>query len=496
MRFKTSAISAAVTAVLGAGGLVGSAQAVNVNPDGLGQAIIYPYYTVRNNQMTLFSVVNTTAKSKAVKVRFLEGKASYEVLDFNLYLSPNDMWAAAVTDNGTGAQIEVTDHSCTAPIIAAALTRPDGNPGPGAVAFRNIKYTADTADSSLDRTREGYIEVIEMGEVIDTYALNATPVAFGPAITHSGLLNGLPGNCAAINTAWDLSSGPWFTNHSGSVTAPTGGLAGSAHVINLSAGADISYDPTTLDNWSTLTSLHLPPGGENPSLQSAMPTTSNVFTSTSASVTSSAWDAGEDAVSAVLMKSSITNEYITQADLFAGTDWVVTFPTKRFYVSTSAVADPFEHKYTYGTGSCDIVTPELFGREEERTSISGLDFSPEPTTSTTSHYLCYEANVIRFNAVGSPGYSPLGSVTYPAGLGKQLVGTYPNGWARLTFPTDPDATVSATNHTLVSNSGQTYHGLPSVGFAVIDYAAGNGAALAGYGSSFNHKGTRTISGGG
>jgi hypothetical protein len=70
---------------------------VSVNHDGLGQALIYPYYTVRvvptgligsdAAYNSLLSVVNSTASAKAVKVRFLEGKNSREVLDFNLYLS-------------------------------------------------------------------------------------------------------------------------------------------------------------------------------------------------------------------------------------------------------------------------------------------------------------------------------------------------------------------------------------------------------------------------
>jgi hypothetical protein len=88
-------------------GLAGAAEAVMINPNGLGQVLVYPYYTVRNGYNvagvsaapfnTLLSIVNTTNSTKAVKVRFREGKASAEVLDFNVFLSPYDMWTAAVT---------------------------------------------------------------------------------------------------------------------------------------------------------------------------------------------------------------------------------------------------------------------------------------------------------------------------------------------------------------------------------------------------------------
>ena len=79
-------------AVAGASALAaGSAQAVALNADGLGNVLLYPYYTVRepsagNAYNSLLSVVNSTSSAKAVKVRFLEGKNSREVLDFNLYL--------------------------------------------------------------------------------------------------------------------------------------------------------------------------------------------------------------------------------------------------------------------------------------------------------------------------------------------------------------------------------------------------------------------------
>ena len=98
--FKRKSLYAALAGV-SALGAAGAAQAVNVNPDGLGQVLLYPYYTVRTDATgsafnTLLSVVNTTASSKAVKVRFLEGKNSREVIDFNLFLSPYDVWTAAV----------------------------------------------------------------------------------------------------------------------------------------------------------------------------------------------------------------------------------------------------------------------------------------------------------------------------------------------------------------------------------------------------------------
>ena len=42
--FKKKSLCAALAGI-GALGMVGAAQAVSINPDGLGQVLIYPYYT-------------------------------------------------------------------------------------------------------------------------------------------------------------------------------------------------------------------------------------------------------------------------------------------------------------------------------------------------------------------------------------------------------------------------------------------------------------------
>src|SRR5512142_2923562 len=119
--FKRKALFTAVLAGLGA---AGTAEAVYLNPNNTGQVLVYPYYTVQQSNggswNTYLSIVNTTSRVKAVKVRFLEGKTSAEVLDFNLFLSPNDVWTAAVipSDNTTtspGAMV-TADRSCTAPV--------------------------------------------------------------------------------------------------------------------------------------------------------------------------------------------------------------------------------------------------------------------------------------------------------------------------------------------------------------------------------------------
>ena len=83
---RPTPLSSAVALALGAS-LPG--HAVQLNTDGHGQALIYPYYTVRaapdgNAFNTYLSVVNTTTQAKAVRVRLREGRIGRAVLDKEL----------------------------------------------------------------------------------------------------------------------------------------------------------------------------------------------------------------------------------------------------------------------------------------------------------------------------------------------------------------------------------------------------------------------------
>jgi hypothetical protein len=173
---KSLCVALAATGVLGVAGV---AQAVNVSADGLGNVLIYPYYTVNsdvnnNSFNTLMSVVNTTASTKAIKVRFREGRNSWEVLDFNVFLSPWDVWTGVITPgpvatpvaNGTanpgGAQISTSDNSCTIPPFPAQ-----------GVPFRPANLESD--DNAVARTSEGYFEVFEMAtyDAVSVTAINS-----------------------------------------------------------------------------------------------------------------------------------------------------------------------------------------------------------------------------------------------------------------------------------------------------------------------------------
>jgi hypothetical protein len=503
--FKRKALFTAVLAGLGA---AGSAEAVYLNPNNTGQVLVYPYYSAQsvggNTWHTYLSVVNTTSRAKAVKVRVLEGKTSAEVLDFNLFLSPNDVWVAVIQPTTSGAEIFTPDKSCTAPIGTLAT----------GVAFRNTLYaTGGNAlpGTGLDRTREGYVEIIEMGTLTGTWATN---------VTHTTA--GVPLNCAVVQGDGTPSS----------IEAPSGGLVGTGTLINVNNGQDAGYKADALEAWRS-TSFYTAGGFTTPGLADASPATSVVVRAgdTDASgastlitayrntfVTTSGVAAGARAVASVYMHSSIINEYILDNTSASQTDWVITQPLRREFISSTTAAQPYTNVLT-ASGACEQIGFTFFNREERAGAAQPGDFSP--TTGPTPDSLCWETTVLSIrngsahtNALPDNQSGVLGSFNVRVvDLSKNNANpeNFQNGWARLSFLGNgalnlgmgsslSDRAVmdsTAITTTLATSVAATFFGLPVTGFMVRTFANGTltcptGACQGNYGSLFQHSYTTTI----
>ena len=490
-KFKRKSLYLALVAAVSSVGIANTASAaVNVNSNGLGQVLIYPYYTTRAGTDTYLSVVNTTGSSKAVKVRFTEGKNSREVLDFNLYLSPRDMWTAAIVNTTNGAKLITADKSCTAPAIPAA-GKEFVNFAYSGAALEGIQQSGgDGETQSLDRTREGYFEIIEMGTITNT-AINA-------AITH---VSGIPANCAVVQAS-SMDMGPasplFVGGQSARANPSSGGLAGTASLIGVAGGTDYGYDPVALNAFAPpqLQNIWNPPGSIFPDLTYA-DLTSVVFNN-GGTVTSS-WTSGDNTVSALLMHNNIINEFVLDHATLSGTDWVVTMPTKRYNVpvhnpalssDATQLFSPFTHKF-WLNGACEPVGLSYWNREEGNVAI--VDFSPPAPGGGTS--LCWETTVVTFNSSHVLGSS--NEVNIPV--------NFDNGWLRMAFTATGITVVNGqtdgngVNHSvaaqsLTSTDGDTYIGLPTVGFMLQDFINQSAApgVLATYGGNFNHKYTTQI----
>lgn len=483
---KMKQLALAVGVALGGVGLMPSAQAVHVSADNLGQALIFPYYTVRGGWSTLFGVTNTSGLVVAVKVRFRESYNSRDVFDFNIILSPFDTWTGWVSDDGDRPAIYTEDTSCTVgKITSAGIPFNDGlNTYTGAAA--------DGGPTDPDRMKEGYVEMIMMGAaqvVSPAPSPDPTPLARG-AIHVNGATP--PGCQALIDAFLDINQLPAlraeFNQYAVDPTSTPAGrplnpLKGTFALVNGPEGFNAVGLPVHLANFSTgvsitgssLVTSQLPTieaglfadSYNEPSLYAS--NTAPEYMSTAGGVLGAA-NAAPPFVTGALEATNVLNEWSRRTNAAAGwvtaTDWVVSFPTKNFYVDndppnefagrntgrtnavpapglTAATLTPFTQSFvdTVATPavrrgrSCDAVSFILRNREEQRSTAAG--FSPGGTAQ-----LCYEANVLTFNQ-GALLNSPVASsINYPE--------NFTFGWLNVRF-----AGANAQNL-----------GLPAVGFAI------------------------------
>lgn len=491
------------------------AGAVAVNPDGLGEVLLYPYYTTRGGIKTLVSVVNTRNESKIVKVRFLEGYNSREVLDFNLFLSPFDIWVAAIEDDpdGEGAHIITPDTSCSVGMIPAA-----GEP------FREFAYTGSKDDGGpqgLDRTREGHLEMIEMGELDGTAAGGQAVI---DAVDHQidGGTDCMIPFLAYFGAPLDTENGRglWNPLAGGSpenaVSEPTGGLYGAWELIHVERGDAVAGEPTALvhffdpDGPGTRSdeSLHTIPGTLLPNLgsadqglvsglASALVTDLRTAPGTGAPRQFSAlFSDGIDAVSATLMREQIFVEYTANVDVGAATAAVMTFPTKNGYVDVRAGGSfgelpPFTAaSFTAGIApgsACERLSVVHWDREEELGIGLPGDFSPTPPADQ-AFSLCWETNVVEIGALASALSDSALAVQLPirtdfssghAVFDMSLTLNEPGTdiFRRALTSDEPDAAGNITR----------LFGLPVIGFSIFTRANNFVGVGARYSSSFRHR---------
>jgi len=506
--------------------------AMYVNERGTGETLIFPFYSAENSNNTNINIANTTGAHKAVKVRVLEAQNSQEVIDFNLYLSPMDHFSFVVMETAEGgAALKTADNSCTVPAIPE-----DG------VAFRNLKYIGDkqvtdpaAADdfdnTGIGRTQVGYIEVIEMGQLDPASAalIDADgKVNAAAAITHDS--TGVPADCSILVDAWSTIAGVdgvWLGESKNAATGSTGnseflanwsggGLYGYASVINVEQGATFGYDAIAISDHvaagATGSDMHYEPGDIRPNFADTALDTAAIVSVNGAAVTMDfAGDYPDEttqkvqALNALIMASEVYNDYVTDADIGATTDWLMTFPTKAFHVNGTEPVEPFS-KLWNGQSACEPTELSAVDREESTPppppapGSSGPDFSPAPPADPVAPPagddvpLCYEATIVQFATETAAGSS-----TVAVGVNEYLDAA--NGWATISMmPADLDSTLGPCgldgditttgdwtdpcDRSIDSGDG-TLFGLPVVGFAVQKYIQSSASAT--YAMATEHK---------
>lgn len=519
--------SVGLASIAGAQTTPGSA--VSVNPDGLGEALIYPFYTVQNGNITLLSIVNTTEAGKIVKIRFRDYANSEDVRDFNIYMSAKDVWTAALLPAGAagvpgtgpfsgqavnGAMMVTQDTTCTAPNKTSfqdVTTVFNGIPS-YAVSFSKGDYEPNdnaTRGSALaqtvERTTRGYFEVIEQATIPTTTLMYTR-------IDHRVPGQGGKPDCAALHSA--ATGGSPIVNRNyqfdeypaTALTAPSGGLFGAATWLNVANGTSNAVSATAMNGFTRGRTV-FNAGNQNPNFTDHFSTSTVVTTSDSVVVVDlfgSPTAAGLVsavipmwAATAPLFATNVYGEYAYSTDLALATDWVITMPGKRHFVtfagaggafdayapSATTTVPPFANSAWWRTaasaGALQYKSPVPLGavtydREEAAITTVGCLFSPCDRLTVETNSLPHESSVIAFGPAGATTLTTSGAMGADNALPllgllqTPLVG---GGWLDLSFTGTRPITGSAvagvqlrSGVPILRGSSVTMNGLPVIGF--------------------------------
>ena len=457
-----------------------NANAFELSNGGVGHNLIVPYFTAQNGNMTVLHLTNTDVKNgKAVKVRFRGAANSDDILDFQVLLSPGDVWTGAVTAGADGvAQLTTADGTCTVPTLTKGVAQ--------SFDTRRLQGSLSAADKAAG-TREGYVEIFNMADIpdLDVYGAPAGKSALFKAIKHVGGV--APCTASVIDTALLETNYTEATAAAAGFATPTTGLMGDWYIINVaktttfSGGATaltavsapgvagrgnfvlfpqlsasvgspdaFTADPalrTVAANASTTKDAAgvvgaLPTGYTLPVVEAAYYDLPDLSTPYLVPGTTPITAAGAATQAELLTKQlsvkSITNQYANDASITAKTDWVFSMPTRRYSVAMDYRATTPVRVFTPGivngataffyTGNTAVDAGKIcvnsdgqsFFDREETTKSSGAVFSPGSVDKTR---FCGETSVLSFADAGT---SVLGATVARQDTGSSA---YVNGWS-------------------------------------------------------------------
>jgi hypothetical protein len=505
---KKSTLALSVIAALGGMGFASSALAIGalsgatatslvVNPDGIGHQLVIPYFTVQGDNATLINITNTDlVNGKLVKVRFRGAANSDDLFDFQVLMSPGDVWTASLSQDATSkvARLKTVDKTC---VLPAFVSDPAGN----TFVTSRVDPTPVKGDKA-NETREGYIEILNMADIPPS----AGATDLFPAIKH---VKGVAPCTAAVLEAQlgtDVATaaaavGRGLTPPSGGLTsdwiilnqANTAAWSGSATALEARIGAaralgNVAFWPqkfgTPLLGAAATADPLLVVGAVAGSGNQDMQQYDLPDLSTPYIVGDTTPVVRAEATAASLAVSSVTNQYVTTTDINSVTDLLFSQPTRRYavalnYVTNTAVRSTALTHYSAANTAITnrqiclttLTSPTslnlLFDREETTPGTTGTTFviSPNDPVTPTAFRLCGETAVFSINAGATT--SAL-SATVNRGDISFADASFKNGWLRIATP------------------GAAAPGLPILGGSFI--RASNGSVN--YGFLWNHKTTR------
>ena len=359
---------------------------------GVGHALVIPYYTVQGDNATILHLVNTDTKNgKVAKIRFRGAANSDDVLDFQVLLSPGDVWTAAVTKGDNGfAQLVTADNTCSIPAFEKGVP----------VSFLDGRLNPNLKDDALaNQTREGYVEIFNSADIPggkfygkDNDANSALYTAtkhvagkapctasviqsalydtdFTPAEEGAAVKLGLDAPTGGLTGDWYIMNVPNTTTYSGAATALVGqgGKVGNFvafpqnDTIKIATPEKFTADPslvskgfagTTKDVTGKWLTADETKAAVIEAIALDFPDLSTPYYAPAAA--QAAIDQAANLTQALAV-SSITNQYAKDASIIAKTDWVFSMPTRRYSValdySKQTATTPAARVFTAVTGT-------------------------------------------------------------------------------------------------------------------------------------------------
>ena len=522
---------------------------LRVAEGGTGHSLVVPYFNAQNGNMTVLHVVNTdTVHGKLAKVRFRSGANSDDLLDFQVFMSPGDVWTAAVTAGADGvAQLTTADGTCTLPALAKGVPQ----------SFVTDRLS-DKAGEIAAQTREGYVEIFNMADIDSTKMYgtnrNANSTLY-TAIKHVGgtapctpavldaTLTNITTQAAARGLGLDTPTsglmGDWYiinvaqsTTFAGAATALTavttvgGATAGRGNFVHFPQNATAAATPEA-DSSDPLFRVNFTRDNANAPVTTAairaanydLPDLSTPYTLAATGAAKVDTRVQAYNLTKALAVTSITNQYANDASISAKTDWVFSMPTRRYsvaanYNATTTTANNYRLYTTLDDGAgayatwfapentslvggliCVNSTGQAFYDREEQSRNAGAVFSPGSVSQTR---FCGETSVLSF--------ADTGNSVLAASVARQNVaagaasGPFTNGWSVIgtgnAFSTTLGGTYSAPG---TDNKVATAHaayaargGMPILGASFIKLTNPSAApgTVGTYGITWPHRFTK------
>jgi hypothetical protein len=453
---KTLALVLVLMLVASSAWAFNDAKHVKVAPNGKGDMMIFPfYYTANGGWQTKLTVINTSdTYSVVAKLIVRSHYYSQELLDFLLYLSPNDVWTGTLTNDGTNTYMESTDDSALAPNGQFASTT---NPMKQIITQATCVSSRQTTVYATDSRDYGYVEVIEAwyGNVADAYYTPAlaTGERSAPPVSKT-YLRRLYDAYAAGGGAVYLPGRPLFN---------VAGMAGAAldRTINVLSGF-FEFQNSLVSGYSSLEQATVFADWDNTAV---LRTTE----ATGIGVNVSRNTLGE--LEASLAAQNLAMPYVNQGADFSV--HILNFPTK---LSTWSVDSQSFCRYQDGRGPF-----------WDDPGVPGVQFA-------TTEYRCLPYSLVNYdlmeNASASGPYSgvigtnalceEVNLLLSPAGFGvNQSVQIFNEGWSRYNFQRTGANRFPTAFNTQMANAlvppNHAYYGAPVI--PVVLFGKMNGISI-------------------